>query len=240
MTNRDSRRHVRSVNLALLLGLFLAAGAADASDLKQVLAGFDRAQAEVQTLSAEFVQTTTNPLLIDPIRAEGSFFMTKPDAIRWEFSTPEKMSFVIANDRYTGYFPARKRAERKNIKRYSERIFRYFGMGQQSIELTHSYDIRLESSALDEEGNFLLVLRPKKRRARKRVEEIRFWVDGVTFLPVKVQYTAKDGGTRLVEFTEIRVNPDLSASLYTMEIPADVTVTTGFGGVPSLSPGSTQ
>ena len=34
--------------------------------------------------------------------------MTKPDAIAMEFEAPEPMRFVIADDRYTGYFPDRK------------------------------------------------------------------------------------------------------------------------------------
>jgi len=224
--------------LAACLGL--SGGLAAAVDLDQVLAGFDRAQVSVQTLSATFVQTTSNPMLKDPIRAEGRFYMTKPDAIRWEYSTPEEMSFVIANDRYTGYFPARKRVERKNVQRYSERIFRYFGLGQMSDELRKSYDISLAEPNPGGAAAYVLVLQPKKRRARKQVDEVRFWVDATSYLPVKVEYSGKDGNTRVIEFSQISINPHLSASLYTMDVPPDVTVVTGFSGIPNISPGSAQ
>ena len=223
---------------ALCLLTIPQAGGAD--ELAGVLSAFDRAQASLQTLSANFVQTTVNPMLKEPIRAEGRFFMTKPDAIRWEYSTPEQMEFVIANDRYTGYFPARKRAERKNIQRYSEKIFRYFGLGQQSVELGKSYEILLADPDPGVADAHLLVLEPKKRRARKKVEEVRFWIDRSSFLPVKVEYRGKDGNTRTVEFSEIVVNPDLSAALYTVEIPSDVTVTKGFSGLPSFDSGTTH
>lgn len=220
--------------------LSVAGGSAAAANLEEVLAAFDQAQAAVQTLSARFVQTTTNSMLKDPIRAEGRFYMTKPDAIRWEYSTPEEMSFVISNDRYTGYFPARKTAEQKNVQRYSKRIFRYFGLGQMSDELSQSYDIRLAAPEAGDAGAYVLQLEPKKRRARKRVEEVRFWIDATSYLPVKVEYDGKDGSTRTVEFTEMNVNPDLAASLYTVEIPAGVTVTSGFSGIPNISAGSAQ
>ena len=52
---------------------------------------------------------------------------------------------------------------------------------------------------------------------------------------MKVEYVGTDGSTRLVEFTQVDVNPDLAAGLYNVEIPADVTVTTGFSGLPTLN-----
>lgn len=236
---RDAARWIGTASVVMAC-VGLAGGSGAAADLEQVLTGFDRAQTAVQTLSARFVQTSTNPMLKDPIRAEGRFYMTKPDAIRWEYSTPEEMSFVIANDRYTGYFPARKRVERKNVQRYSERIFRYFGLGQMSDELRKSYDISLAEPSPGADQAYVLVLQPKKRRARKQVDEVRFWIDAKSYLPVKVEYSGTDGNSRVVEFSEISVNPHLSASLYTVEVPADVTVITGFSGIPNISPGSSQ
>jgi outer membrane lipoprotein-sorting protein len=211
-----------------------------AAELEEILASFDEAQASFQTLSADFVQTTTNPMLKQPVVAEGRFYMTKPDAIRWEYHTPEEMSFVIAQDNYTGYFPIRKRAEKKNVQRYSEQIFRYFGLGQGSEQLSKYYDIRLEEPESEFPEAYLLCFDPKKRRARKRVDEVRFWIDAKTFLPKKVEYCGKDGSVRVVEFREIRLNPELASSLYTMKIPADVTITTGFGGIPGFDPGAAR
>lgn len=223
-----------------LTWLMLCGGNSMAADLVDILARFDKAQDSFQTLSADFIQITTNPMLKDSIMAEGRFYMTKPNAIRWEYSTPEEMSFVIAEDRYTGYYPERKRAERKNVERYSKQIFRYFGLGQSSVQLAKYYDIRLVQPETETPETYLLCFEPKKRRARKRVAEVRFWVDASTFLPVKVEYQGKSGSSRVVEFKEIRLNPDLAANLYSMQIPADVTITTGFGGMSGLNPGEAQ
>jgi outer membrane lipoprotein-sorting protein len=142
------------------------------------------------------------------------------------------MRFVIARDQYTGYFPARKRAETRSVRRWSDQLFRFFGLGQGSSELAKFYRISLGEH--DEESVRLLVLNPRKRRARKRVEEVRFFLDASTYLPRRVEYRGKDGGGRLIEFREILVNPDLSAALYRVELPDDVTVTKGFSGLPDL------
>ena len=133
--------------------------------------------------------------------AQGSFYLTKPDAIRWEYSQPEEMKFVIAQDQYTGYFPAQKRAEKRNIQRWSERLFRFFGLGQGSTELSRFYDITLGESETDD--TFLLVLQPRKRRARKRVEQVFFWVDSADYLPRRIEYRGRDGNSRVIDFHEI-------------------------------------
>lgn len=220
---------------AVVVALTLVAGPpAAAADLQTILDNFDAVQGAVRTLSAQFTETTVNPMLKEPLVAEGRFFMTKPDSIRWEYVRPEEMRFVIYQDQYTGYFPARKKAERRSVRRWSERIFRFIGLGQASTELTKLYDIRLEETVDQLEGTHLLVFEPKKRRVKRRVDDVRFWVDEKTYLPARVEYRSANGNVRTIEFHEILLNPDLSASMYTMELPDDVKVTKGFGGLPGL------
>jgi len=218
----------------------LAAVPGYAADLDEILFGFDEVQSSIRSLRAEFHETTTNLLLKDPIIAEGRFFLSKPDAILWEYRSPEEMRFVIADDQYTGYFPTQQRAEKRNVRRWSEQIFRFFGLGQGSAELSKFYDISLGDDGSAQDGTYLLLLEPKKRRVRKRVETVRFWLDAKTFLPQQVEYLSKDGSKREIRFHDVQVNPDLAAGIFTVQIPSDVTVTQGFGGVPSFSPGSAR
>ena len=203
-----------------------------ATDLNDVLAEFDRVQAGMQTISAEFIETNTSALLNEPIVAKGRFFMTKPDAIRWEYSTPEEMSFVISADEYTGYFPVRKKAEKRNIQRWRDQLFRFFGVGQGSAELGKFYNIRLREAESDD---YLLSLSPKRRRVKKRVDEVLFWLDAKTYLPTRVEYRSKDGTGRTIVFEKILLNPDLAAGLYHVELPDDVTITNGFSGLSGIS-----
>jgi outer membrane lipoprotein-sorting protein len=186
-------------------------------------------------LRAEFTETTRSQLLKEAIEAKGMVYLTKPDAVRWEYSVPEEMRFIIANDKYTGYFPERKQAERRDIHRWREQLFRVLGLGQVSSELATFYDIRLEEAGAGGGGTHLLVLDPKKKRVRKRMEEVRFWIDASSYLPKRIEYTGKNGSTRLIEFDRIEVNPELSASLYSIDLPPDVVVTGGFSALSGLS-----
>ena len=235
MTQPRYVRRVVGAGATILLAL-AATGPSAAADLQQILARFDEVQGSIQTISARFTETTTNQMLKEPMVAAGRFYMTKPDSICWEYDQPEEMRFVIASDEYTGYFPARNRAEKRGVRRWSEKIFRLIGLGQASTELSKFYDIKLADDQTQEAGGYLLLLEPRKKRVRKRVEAVRFWLDGDSFLPTRVEYRGQNGNTRLLEFHEISLNPDLSASVYVMDLPAGVTIVKGFSGLPGLGP----
>jgi outer membrane lipoprotein-sorting protein len=209
--------------------------ATSGESLADVLARFDRVQDQVRTLSAEFVQTTQSPLLKDAIVAKGQFFLTKPDSVLWEYTSPEPMRFAVANGEYTGYFPERKKAERRDIKRWSEQLFRFFGLGQGSKELGKFYEIALGETGSSDKGSYLLVLSPKKRRVKKSVEAVKLWVDVASLLPRRIEYYGKDGARREIRFANTRLNPDLAAGLYNVKIPADVPISNGFSGLDATS-----
>jgi outer membrane lipoprotein-sorting protein len=236
----------RTRSIALVLAALLAAvpapaaaaaaakpakpAAAPASELDRILERFDRVQDTIQTLSAEFVETTENKLLKQPLSASGTFYLTKPASVMWEYKAPEEMRFVIDKDLYVGYFPTRKKVEKRDVHRWSEQIFRFFGLGQGSTELKKFYDIRAEDPGPDMKGSYLLVLDPVKRRVKKRVEQVKMWVDDQTLLPVRVQYLGKDGYVRVIRFHNLKLNPKIAPGVYTVQIPPDFKVTTGFGG----------
>lgn len=201
------------------------------SSLAEVLNRFDVVQAKLQTLSAEFTETTESPLLKQPIVAKGRFYLTKPSSVLWEYTSPEVMRFVIARDEYVGLFPERRRAERRDLKRWSEQVFRFFGLGQSSQELSKYYELKLGGPGEGAKGTHLLVLEPKKRRIKRNVEQVKLWVDTETLLPVRVEYRGKDGNLRTIRFAETRLNPDLAAGLYDVKIPAEFEVTKGFSGL---------
>lgn len=225
------------LSLSICGCLLLSSGPAQAGDdeLDDVLRRFDEVSQNIRTLSADFTETTESALLTEAIVAQGRVFLTKPDSVRWEYSSPEEMSFVIRDDEYTGYFPERKRAEQRDIQRWREQLFRFLGLGQASEELLKFYDISLGETAGAGDDPVLLLMDPKKRRVRKHMEEVRFWIDRQTYLPVRVEYASKSGNRRTIEFEHMAVNPELAANLYQVEIPADVEIKKGFSALSGFS-----
>ena len=108
-------------------------------------------------------------------------------------------------------------------------------VGSEHAEKLQAVLPQLETQGEGDGQSHLLVLEPKKKRISKRVTQVRFWLDPERYLPTRVEYLGKSGNTRVVEFHEIQVNPDLATTLYTVDLPADVKVTKGFGGFLGLS-----
>jgi len=217
------------------LSIVFASTLASAVELDKLLVDFDRVQDSIRTLSAEFTEPTQSTLLKDEIVAHGKLFLTKPDSVRWEYSTPEEMRFVIADDQYTGYFPLRKQAEKRDVRRWGEQLFRFLGLGQASDELSKFYTISMGEPGQQADDSVLLVLDPKKKRVRKRMESVQLWIDSDTLLPIRVRYSSNNGDTRTVEFASMTVNPVLESSLYVVDIPDDVEISKGFSALSNLS-----
>lgn len=228
MTHVGSR--VRGIVAGVAVALLTAPVSAEV-ELGDVLASFDRVQQSIRTLSSNFTETTKSPLLKEPVVAHGRVYLSKPSSVRWEYSTPEEMRFVIADDKYTGYFPLRKQAEQRNVQRWGEQLFRFLGLGQASDELAKFYTIRVDAQSSAGDGTVLLILDPKKKRVRKRMESVKLWVDRTTWLPARVQYSSSAGNVRLIEFEGMSINPELSASLYHVELPPDVEISRGFSAL---------
>ena len=220
----------------------LLAPFAAAEEIDDVLAAFDAVQASISSLSADFRETTTSELLLEPAVSEGQIYLNKPNSLRWEYASPEPMQFVIASDQYTGYFPSRNKAERRNIKRWSDRIFRVVGIGQSSDELGRYYDIRLgtDEERGEVDGQVLLVLEPRRKRIKRRVEDLRFWVDASSWLPHRIEYRGASGDKRVIEFSDVQLNPDLSASTFLVDLPQGVELSDSFTGLPGFADAATQ
>ncbi len=198
--------------------------------LKMVLERFDHAQRETDTMVANFTERKDLNLLAEPLISRGEFFFTRPNQVRWEYTEPEHKVFVITEKRYTAYYPAAKRAEEVEIKKFiGKRLFRFLGVGQSIEDLAKYYEFQLGESN-DLPGTYLLVLTPRKKQIRESMAFMKIWVDEGTFLPRKVAYEEKDGDSTLLTFHDLRVNVDVAAHQFRVDLPPDVKVSETFNG----------
>jgi outer membrane lipoprotein-sorting protein len=218
----------------LLAPLAVAAGLADPglnepdTRLRSVLERFDEAQASIHRISANFREVKTLALLKEPVVQSGRFFHTKPDKFLWEYTNPEQKSLMLNGKTIIGYYPEQKRAEEIQT-RFSKRIVKYMGLGSVLTDLTDEYEIAL-SEENRVKGTDLIVLTPKKRRIKKRLAEIRIWLDRELSQPRQMEYLESDGDKTLFTFSNIQINPEINLSKYEITFPDDVEVTKNLTG----------
>jgi outer membrane lipoprotein-sorting protein len=104
-------------------------------------------------------------------------------------------------------------------------------IGQPSKSIMKYYDMRLEEAGNDVADTHLLILEPRKRTIKKRIQEVRLWVSRDQGLPVRMQYREPDGDSTTIAFEHVRFNPEIAASVYRIEVPKDVPIRRGFSGM---------
>ena len=66
-------------------------------------------------------------LLSKPEVSTGTFVFSKPNNVLWSYNAPKRVQMLITNGTLTTYYPDLNKAERIDVKRFEDRIFKYMG-----------------------------------------------------------------------------------------------------------------
>ena len=194
------------------------------SELTAILARFDEAQKATKTLTASFTEKKEIHILKEPVLAKGRFFYTRPDDVLLEYTEPEVRYLLFTKEEQLYYYPKQKKAERGTSARVHDYILRFLAIGQTSDNLKKFYEVSLDSSNTEVKDAYLLVLKPRKRMIKKAVKDVLFWIGKDRLLPVKMQWREPDGDSTTITFDEVKMNPEIQANVYHIEIPKDVQI----------------
>jgi outer membrane lipoprotein-sorting protein len=215
----------RILTTAVLCAVTLAAAplhAAAPVTLAEVVKKVQEQQKKTTTLQAEFRQEKELALLSKPEVSTGNFTYSKPNNVLWSYDAPKRVQMVIAGGTLTTYYPDLAKAEKIDVKRFEDRIFKYMGASGAIEELARYFDFTFTNTP--SKPQFVLDLKPKTRTVAKRVQRIKLWIDKQTYLTSKIEYVEGDGDVTRYEFNNIRVNEPVPASRFALSLPANVRV----------------
>ena len=213
-----------AVSVFLLLSTTAAVQAAPAVTLAQVIKKVQEQQKKTVTLQADFRQEKELALMAKPEVSTGTFIYSRPSNVRWTYDTPKRVQMVIAGGFLTTYYPELNKAERIDVKRFEDRIFKYMGATGAIDELARYFDFTFTDSK--SKPVFVLDLTPKNRAVSKRVQRIKLWIDKNTYLTSKIEYVEGDGDITRYEFTNVRINENVPPSQFALTLPSTVRVET--------------
>ena len=182
-------------------------------------------QEKMQSLEAAFVQRTESELLLEPEVATGVFSYAAPDSVRWEYAAPTSISLVITGDHMTTWYRDLAQVEEVEIGRHSQRVLEYLGAGSSLVKLIEYFDVRL-TLPHDRTRPMHLELEPKFERVARRLQGMEIWVDPQNYLPVRIRYIEADGDVTDYEFSQMKINEELAADRFELDLPDDVRVRT--------------
>jgi len=196
--------------------------AVDPNSLDEVVKRVQEQQKKTNTLEADFKQEKTLALLAKPEVSTGRFVYQKPNSVHWSYEAPRRVEMLIANGVLTTYYPDLNKAERIEVKRYQDRIFKYMGASGALDDLAAFFNFTFSNRA--DQPFYVLDLTPKSKGIAKRVRHIRIRIDKKSYLTTSFEYTEADGDVTKYEFSNIKINQPVSQSRFVLNLPPSVRV----------------
>jgi outer membrane lipoprotein carrier protein len=200
----------------------VSARSGNPDSLDEVILRVQVAQKNTNTLQADFRQEKTLALLSKPEVSTGRFVYSKPNNVLWTYDAPKRVTMLIADGMLTTYYPDLNKAERIEVKRYQDRIFKYMGASGAIDELGAWFNFTFTNTA--DKPYYVLDLDPKNKAVGKRVRHIKILIDKKTYLTTQFEYTEGDGDKTRYEFLNVKTNLPVEQSRFSIAIPSSVRI----------------
>jgi len=220
---------LRALGRALVVaGLLLAAQNLLAADQDAVLTAWFAAQTNVQSWSADFVQTRTLKTLTQPLTARGHVDFVAPDKFHWALGEPARTIALRSGDEMFVIYPLLKRAERYPLGENTPKQLRDMmsllqaGFPRSRAEFEAQFQVR---SLTETNGDWRFALQPKSKFAAQLMPELQISVATNDFSLTRTELIFVDDSRMRSDFTNAVVNPPLAEKLFEWTPPADFKVT---------------
>jgi outer membrane lipoprotein-sorting protein len=207
-------------NLVLASSLALGFTALASTDIAPYL----NAQAELQSWTADFVQTRTLKSLKQPLKTPGHLYFVAPNVFRWELGNPTQTVAVRRSNEVLLIYPPLKRAERYPLTTGERSPWQDMlslleaGFPRSQRELESRFKV---VSSQVSQGKARIVLQPKAASARRWVQEMELVFDAETKSLMATELRFADGSSLRNDFSNERKNPAIAPELFDPQIPPD-------------------
>ncbi len=197
------------------------------TDKDQLLDTFLKSQKNVQTWSADFVQTRTLKSIAKPLTANGHVWFAAPNRFHWELGKPATTIAVRATDEMLIIYPKLKRVEKYPLNAKAAGQWKDMlalleaGFPRDRAELERQFKI----SAINiKNDNAELVLEPKSSSARKMMPQFKIGFSTNDFFLISTEMQFADGSTMRNDFSNGKINETADSALFNPQLPTDYKV----------------
>jgi len=195
-----------------------------AAQLNPAVSSWLAAQTNIQTWSADFVQTRTLKSLTQPLTATGQVWFDAPNHFRWEIQHPQQTIAVRATGELLVIYPRLKRVER--IPLIGEQAGPWkdalalleAGFPRSEADLLRQYNI-VSQTVTDNTGQ--LVLQPQSALAKRMIPQIAIEFDTKENSLKSTELQFADGSKMRNDFKNPVLNPKIEPERFSPQIPGD-------------------
>ena len=216
---------IRHLGLLWLGAGLLASGRpALGAKLDPLVTTWLNAQTNLQSWSADFVQTRSLKSLTQPLTAAGHVWFATPNRFRWELGHPPQTIAVRAPQEMLVIYPRLQRVERYPLAGGETGQWRdalallEAGFPRNEAELQAQYNIASQSVS---NRNCELTLQPKSPAARRMMPQIKIVFDARDLDLKGTELQFADGSTLRNDFANAMLNPPIPNLMFEPEIPKE-------------------
>jgi outer membrane lipoprotein carrier protein len=223
-------REIRGVTRNLLLAFALVALFGEhfclrAAEANFTLAAWFNAQTNIQTWTADFIQTRTLKSLTQPLTAAGHVWFAAPNRFRWELGNPAQTIAVRQPEQMLVIYPRLKRAERYPLTGDQPGPWRdalallEASFPRSKAEMESRFRILSQVSTNE---IFELTLQPKSFAARRMMPQIKiaFATNDFSLRATELQFA--DGSTMRNDFQNPKLNEQFGETPFMPKLEDDV------------------
>jgi outer membrane lipoprotein-sorting protein len=187
----------------------------------------DELQKGFRSTQADIERTHVTVLVNDKDVSTGKFYYTrrgKEPRLRLDLTKPANEQLLIDKGKLQLYRPNLKTVQETLLGPHENKVemLMALGFGQSSGDLKKNFDVSLGGEeAVDGRKTVVLELKPKDT---KMFKSVRLWMDPEKWVAAQIKTTEQSGDYLVVKFTNVKMNPRLSESVFDLKLPKDVRV----------------
>ncbi len=185
--------------------------------IKKMQRRFDR----VHAFEADFKQETYSGAAQLTTSGKGKLYIKKPRMMRWDYSEPERQSFVTDGKTTWLYIPAEKRILVDDARHFFDSpLVKSFLDGPKNLKKYFKVRAKRDSNY----KGFVLILTPGKENKQLEIEKIKIWVKKDLYQIEAVETRDYMGNRNKVTLENIKVKKTLPDDLFKLTVPGGVVV----------------
>lgn len=166
---------------------------------------------EMNSLKAEFEETTYNSMLSTPQKGTGLLYFKKESSIRWESLTPQKKTILI-HDKQVKFYENEQEVKSAGSKMIVKRVQELM-VNLISGDFLNEKDFTI--SYYGNATNYKLILVPKQQKLKKYVQKIQLIFSKSTLLLDEMTLFSNENDKVVYTFDKVKVNTVLADTLFT-------------------------
>jgi outer membrane lipoprotein carrier protein len=201
----------------ILTSLLLATTLGFSMTPVEIARNFKKKLVSIESLQSQFEHAYYSNSLAEPLKEKGKFTFKKPDRMRWEYTDPEKKTYVYQAGTILEYVPEENQLVRSTIEK-EQAESDILGLFSGQVELEERYQIEESPFPSDDPSAWQIKLTPNEEGEQSY---ILLEINRTSWLLQKVVLIDWAGNKQEFRFSRIRINPGLPADAFEIKVPPD-------------------